>query len=92
MKSLKAKADVSLALCQSSDEGLKLERQPLTSLQWPTINSIDDTTINSIDDTTINSIDDTKLPCCTLPPMQHHIFFRNLIPLFIQLEHTLREE
>ena len=31
----------------------------------------------------INSIDNTKLPCCTLPPTQHHSFFRNLPPLFI---------
>ena len=28
----------------------------------------------------INSID--KLPCNTLPPMQHHSLFRNLPPLF----------
>ena len=30
----------------------------------------------------INSVDNTKLPCYTLPPTQHHIFFRNLPPLF----------
>ena len=28
-------------------------------------------------------VDDTKLPCYTLPLMQHHSFFRNLSPLFI---------
>ena len=30
----------------------------------------------------INSVDNTKLPCCTLPPMQHHNFYRNSSPLF----------
>ena len=29
-----------------------------------------------------SSVDNTKLPCYTLPPMQHHNFFRNLPPLF----------
>ena len=33
----------------------------------------------------INSVDNTKLPCYTLPPMQHHNFFRNLPPLFREL-------
>ena len=31
----------------------------------------------------VNSVDDTKLPCYTLPLVQHHSFFRNLPPLFI---------
>ena len=29
-----------------------------------------------------HSIDNTKLPCCTLPQMQHLNFYRNLSPLF----------
>ena len=33
----------------------------------------------------INSVDNTKLPCYTLPPMQHQSFFRNLPSLFIYL-------
>ena len=33
----------------------------------------------------INSVVNTKLPCYTLPPTQHHSFFRNLPPLFICL-------
>ena len=33
----------------------------------------------------INSVDSTKLPCYTLPPMQHQSFFRNLPSLFIYL-------
>ena len=28
-----------------------------------------------------NSVDNTKLPYYTLPPAQHHSFFRNLLPL-----------
>ena len=36
----------------------------LNSLQWPIY--------------FINSNDNTKLPCYTLPPTQHHSFFRNL--------------
>ena len=29
----------------------------------------------------VNSVDNNKLPCYTLPPTQHHCFFRNLPPL-----------
>ena len=31
----------------------------------------------------INLVENTKLPCYTLPPTQHHCFFRNLPPLSI---------
>ena len=31
----------------------------------------------------MNSVDNTKLPCYTLPPMQHHSFSGNLPPLSI---------
>ena len=31
----------------------------------------------------INSVDNTKLSCYTLPPTQHHSFFRNLPPLLL---------
>ena len=31
----------------------------------------------------INLFDNTKLPCYTLPPMQHHSYFRNLPPFYI---------
>ena len=30
-----------------------------------------------------NSVEDSKLPCCNLPPTEHHSFFRNLTPLFL---------
>ena len=30
-----------------------------------------------------NQLDNTKLPCYTLPRMQHHNFFQNLPPLFL---------
>ena len=33
---------------------------------------------------TINSVDNTKLPCYTLPPTQHHSFFRNLPPFLMK--------
>ena len=36
----------------------------------------------------INSIDNTKLSWYTLPPRQHHSFFRNLPPLFIYNYHN----
>ena len=29
----------------------------------------------------INSADNAKLPCCTLPPTQHHSFFRKRTPV-----------
>ena len=32
-------------------------------------------------------IDNTKLPCYTLPPMQHHSFFRNLPTLSVRSCH-----
>ena len=32
-----------------------------------------------------NSVDNTKLPCYTLPPTQHHSFFRNLLVDWISL-------
>ena len=48
----------------------------------------------------INSVDNNKLPCYTLPPTQHHSFFRDLFPFFkrslrffffkCQLGHTTR--
>ena len=34
----------------------------------------------------INSVADTKLPCYTLPPTQHHSFFRNLPPSFVKIK------
>ena len=43
-----------------------MKRQPLISLRWPIY--------------VFNSVDSTKLPCYTLPPTQHHSFFRNLPP------------
>ena len=45
--------------------------QPLNSLRWPIY--------------VFNSVDNTKLPCYTLPPTQHHSFFRKLPPMFIWL-------
>ena len=33
----------------------------------------------------ISSVDNTKLPCYTLPPTQHHGFFRNLLPYPLNL-------
>ena len=36
----------------------------------------------------VNSIDNTKLSWYTLPPRQHHSFFRNLPPLFIYNYHN----
>ena len=48
----------------SSDEGLTLVTSALAnSLRWPIY--------------VINSADNTKLSCYTLPPTQHHSFFRN---------------
>ena len=54
-----------------SEKGLTvaLKHQLLNSLWWPIH--------------VINTDDNTKLPCYTLPPTQHHNFFRNLPPLFI---------
>ena len=47
-----------------SDKRLKLEKRQLwNSIQSPFY--------------VINSVDNTKLPFYTLPPMQHHGFFRN---------------
>ena len=56
-----------------SDKRQTLEHQPWNSIQWSIY--------------VFNSVDDTKLPCYTLPPTEHHSFFRNLYPLFIFLEH-----
>ena len=53
-----------LALRQSDDEGLTLERQACNSLWWQI--------------SVINSVDNTKLPWYTLPRTQHHSFFRKL--------------
>ena len=39
----------------------------------------------------INSVNNTKLPCYTLPLMQHHSFFRNLPPLPAQQSSTQHE-
>ena len=39
----------------------------------------------------INSVNSTKLPCYTLPLMQHHSFFRNLPPLPAQQSSTQHE-
>ena len=50
---------------QKNDQRLK--RQLLNSLRWPIY--------------VTNLVDDAKLPCYTLPPMQHHRFFRILPPL-----------
>ena len=50
-----------------SDEGLISKCLLCNSLQGPIY--------------VINSVDNTKFPCYTLPPMQHHSFFRNLPPL-----------
>ena len=49
-------------------KGQRSKRQILNSLRWPIY--------------VINSVDNTKLPCYTLPPTQHHSFFRNLPPEF----------
>ena len=47
-----------------SDKRLKLKKRQLwNSIQWPFY--------------VINTVDNTKLPFYTLPPMQHHGFFRN---------------
>ena len=56
-------------MTKGSDEGLTLKWQLWNSLQWPIY--------------VINSVDNSKLPCYTLPPTQHHSFFRNLPPLII---------
>ena len=42
-------------------------KRPLNCLRWPIY--------------VINSVDNTKLPWYTLPPTQHHSFFKNLIPI-----------
>ena len=34
----------------------------------------------------INSVANGKLPCCFLPPTQHHSFFRNLPPSFVKIK------
>ena len=41
--------------------------------------------------TFIHSVNNTKLPCYTLPLMQHHNFFRNLPPLPAQQSNTQHE-
>ena len=46
-----------------------MKRQLLNSLRWTIY--------------VINLVENTKLPCYTLPPKQHHCFFRNLPPLSI---------
>ena len=50
-------------------KGYRSKRQPLNSSRWPIY--------------VINSVGNTKLPCYTLPPKQHHSFFRNLPPFFM---------
>ena len=62
-----------------SYEGLlRSKRQLLNPLPWPIY--------------IINSVKNTKLPCYTLPLMQHHIFFRNLPPLPAQQSCTQNEQ
>ena len=46
-----------------------MKRRLLNSLRWTIY--------------VINLVENTKLPCYTLPPTQHHCFFRNLPPLSI---------
>ena len=61
-----------------SDEGLLHSKcQLFNSTQWPIY--------------IINSVNNTKLPCYTLPLMQHHSFFRNLPPLPAQQSSTQHE-
>ena len=40
----------------------------------------------------LNSVNNTKLPCYTLPLMQHHSFFRNLPRLLAQQSSTQHEQ
>ena len=62
-----------------SYEGLlRSKRQLLNPLPWPIY--------------IINSVKNNKLPCYTLPLMQHHIFFRNLPPLPAQQSSTQHEQ
>ena len=58
-----------LALRQSSDEGLTLETSAFK--------------LFTVANLCFHSFDNTKAPCYTLPPTQHHSFFRNLHPLFM---------
>ena len=60
--------------CICSDKGLTLEMSAWNSLRWPIY--------------VINSVDGILLPCYTLPPTQHHSFFRNLSPFFISQKYT----
>ena len=46
-----------------------MKRRLLNSLRWTIY--------------VINLVENAKLPCYTLPPTQHHCFFRNLPPLSI---------
>ena len=46
-----------------------MKRRLLNSLRWTIY--------------VINLVENTKLPCYTLPPTQHHCFFRNVPPLSI---------
>ena len=65
----------------SDERLLHLKCQLLNSTQWPIY--------------IINSVNNTKLPCYTLPLMQHQNFFRNLPPLPAQqssTEHELTEK
>ena len=58
-----------------SDEGLLHSKcQLFNSIQWPIY--------------IINSVNNIKLPCYTLPLMQHHSFFRNLPRLPAQQSST----
>ena len=62
-----------------SDEGLLHSKcQLFNSTQWPIY--------------IINSVNNTKLPCYTLPLMQHHSFFRNLLRLLAQQSSTQHEQ
>ena len=56
-----------VARAKGSDKGLTLETSALKLLRWPIY--------------VINPLDNTKLPCYTLPPMQHHSFLKNLSSL-----------
>ena len=55
-------------------KGKRSKRQLWNSLRWPIY--------------VVNLVDSAKLPfyMYTLPPTQHHSFFRNLAPLFILLQ------
>ena len=61
----------SSVLCQgaNAETSKTSKRQLWNSLHWPIY--------------VINTVDDTKLPSYTLPPIQHHSFFRKLSPLVV---------